>query len=823
MVLLNGRRLPNGGLGGDDSVDLGMIPLSMIERIEVLTSGASAIYGADAVAGVVDVITRKAASGLELRLDNTLTERGDGHIAAGQFLAGRDIAGGSWLLGGEWVQQKAVTMDARAYSAVPLEIRTSDLTLGLFGSPATPDGMLRVPAGNALGLDPGRYFRIPGASGQTAAAYEPFSFDARFNYAPYNYLQTPNERGAVWLQGTQPLDNGMTVFVEGLWHARQSSQRLAPTPYFSDFDPAPLLPDGSFGIPADNFYNPFGVPLAIVRRRFVELPERRLSQDIKGWRTLVGIRGDWRDLHWEMSAVESRSAASSMETGLPSAVRIVPALGPSGPDVNGRIVCGVRDASGIVPAANVIADCVPLDLFNGAGTITREQADYLAVALHDHGGESQRLIAIDLQGPWGRLPAGRIQWALGAEYRRESGHYVFDPLRKAGVVSVTADSDLDGASFNARELYLEGRAPLLAGRTGARALDVTAGVRVSRFSSFGSDTTWQAGLRWQPVDAWSLRGTYAQVFRVPNLQELYRAKALQRTREGTDPCGNEPTPAQQVNCAANGVPGGAYVSDPEAEWEDVTGGNAALSPERGTSFNAGIEFRPVRWSNLRLNLDFFHVELSGFIEDPSVDDVLGECANRGTAAVCALISRASDGSLRRVDTLTHNFGRAVSSGYDFGGRLEFDHRGMQYEAGLSATYLARRDTEVFAGGEVTRGAGHLVDNSLAFPHWRAEGHVQISRSGWHASYSLLMIGPYSECGVSVNDTDTLICYGIAPRLYHDVEGGYTSRHGIEWRLGVTNLTNSRPPFVNTANANTEVATYRLLGRTYFLSVRYRAR
>ena len=790
------------------------------------TSGASAIYGADAVAGVVNVITRKAVPGFELNLKNTLTERGDGRITVGQLAGGREFSGGNWMFGGEWVQQLPVSMDARPYSAVPMQYTSPDLTLSVAGSGNAPNGRFLVPAGNVFGLEPGPYYRIPGSHGQSASNYAPFDPNnpdpaSLFNYAPYNYLQTQNQRGSIWLLGSQSVTEDVTVFAEGLWYGRKSSQRLAPTPFASGSDPAPLLSDGSLGVPADNWYNPFGVDITRIRRRFVELPQRQFQEDIKGWRALIGLRGAWKNWQWDVALAESRSTARSTNTGLPSALRLVPAIGPSGPDATGRIVCGVRDASGIVPAGNIVAGCVPVNLFGGAGSIARDQADYLDVSLTDRGENAQRLLSFNAQGPLGRMPAGPVQWSFGAEYRRESGGLVFDPLGRTGVISVPAQSDITNARFDARELYMEARAPLLKDRPGAHELDVAAGLRYSRFSSFGTDSTWQAGINWQPFASWSVRASYAQVFRVPNLQELYSAQVKQRIQESDDPCGNGPTQAQRVNCAAHGVPGGSYQEDPLDEWNNLTGGNSRLVPERGTSFDAGIDFQPANSPHVKLSVDFFNVDLHGYVEDPFPTDVLLECANRGTAGVCALIHRAPDGTLLQVDTVSSNFGRAVSSGYDFGAGLWFDARQTRFTGGLSATYLARRDTQAYAEGATTRGAGQFVDFSLAFPHWRGNAYIEARRPRWHVSYSLQYIGPYTGCGDGgqyLADTD---CYGIASRVYHDVEGGWNVHGGLEVQIGITNLTDAMPPFVDNSNGNTVSATYRLLGRTYFAGIRYR--
>ena len=194
---------------------------------------------------------------------------------------------------------------------------------------------------------------------------------------------------------------------------------------------APLLPDGERGIPATNYYNPFGVDLVVARRRLVELGDRGFNEEIDLWRAVAGVRGRFGDWSWEAGSVcLQRRCGDNRDQACVAFARFIPALGPSGPDASGRIVCGERDpATGVVPEANVISGCVPLDLFGGVGSITREQSDYLGATLRDRGENSQRFLDVSLEGPSGRLPAGELRWALGAEYRREEGQYRFDPLR----------------------------------------------------------------------------------------------------------------------------------------------------------------------------------------------------------------------------------------------------------------------------------------------------------------------------------------------------------------------------------------------------------
>ncbi len=543
LVLLNGRRFPNGGVGGDASVDLNMLPVSWIERIEVLASGASAVYGADAVGGVVNVITRTDVEGAEFGGGWTITERGDGEIVRGDGLVGFDLFGGSWSIGVDYTKQDGVSLARRDYSAAPLETIDANGGVGFVGNVAIPEGLFDVPEENALGLEPGFYTRVTGAAGQTAADYRPFTNADGFNFAPFNYSQTPNERTSVWLLGSAPIAESARFFVEALVHERDSSQELAPAPIFPGFGAGPTLPDGTTGVPAENYYNPFGVDMSgLITRRVVEQPTRGFTQELDFWRMLAGVEGELRDWDWKLAIGRAESDSTNLESGLLLTSRVQPALGPSGPDDSGRIVCGMRDpATGRVPAANVIAGCVPLNLFGGAGTITQEQLDYLSVPLVNSGTNEQDIAEAVLSGRWGQLFGRDVQWVFGAEYRRESGSLTGDPLRMAGTVSEFTQ-DLPAGSFNARELFGEVLIPLLHDRAWAHEVAMNLGARWSKFSSFDENTSLQAGLRWRPTEQIALRANYSEVFRAPSLFELYQSRAV-AIETWFDPCGNDPTPS----------------------------------------------------------------------------------------------------------------------------------------------------------------------------------------------------------------------------------------------------------------------------------------
>jgi iron complex outermembrane receptor protein len=824
LVLLNGRRFPNGGVGGDASVDLNSLPVSWIDRIEVLASGASAVYGADAVGGVVNVITRNDPQGAEFSGEWTITERGDGEIVRGHASAGFDLFEGAWSIGVDYTKQDGVKLDRRSYSATPLEIVDANGAIGFIGNPAIPEGLFDVPDGNALGLEPGVYTRVTGAAGQTAADYRPFTRDDGFNFAPYNFSQTPNERTSVWLLGSAPIAPSARFFVEALVHDRDSTQTLAPSPLFAFVGDAPTLADGTTGVPAENYYNPFGVDMRVVTRRFVEQPTRGFTQELDLWRVLAGVEGEWRDWNWKLAIGRAESDIKNVESGLLLSSRVIPALGPSGPDDSGRIVCGARDpVTGRVPATNIIADCVPLNLFGGVGTITQEQLDYLSVPLVNSGTNEQDIAEAALSGRWGQVLGNDVQWVFGAEYRREGGRLIGDPLRAAGTTSGLAQ-DLPAGSFNARELFGEVQLPILHDRAWAHELAVNLGARWSKFSSFDENTSWQATLRWRPAAEIMFRVNYSEVFRAPSLFELYQSRAA-GVEFGFDPCGNDPTPTQQVNCAANGVPGGAYVQA-ENGFAVVSGGNPDLQPETGRSTGAGVIYSPVWAHGLSVSVDFFHIELTDFIGRPGFETVLFECAERGSAEVCNAIRRFPDGRPSVVATVGRNLGRLETRGVDAAVNLDTATRFGDVDVGLVATYLEEWDEQPFPNGEVFHLAGQMrfFDLPSSLPRWRAWGHVDWRRGAWHASYAVQYVGSFSE---PVFDFPFLgvvfdpYMREVESVLFHDLEAGYEFGSGLSLRAAITNVTDEDPPFVeNESNANTDAATYPLLGRTYFLELRY---
>jgi iron complex outermembrane receptor protein len=824
VVLLNGRRLPSSGLGADASVDLNTLPMSFIERVEVLAGGASAAVGADAVGGVVNIVTRRSNHDLELSGTRTITERGDGEIVTGQAAIGFDLLGGAWSLGVDYVEQDAVTMDRRSYSALPLIIVDDKGTV-------MPDGMNHMAANgyfdvaeeNALGLEVGFYTHVPGTTGQTSADYRLFdrSIDG-FNPAPFNYSQTPNERAALWLLGSRPLSDSTNLFLEAFVNHRESAQQAAPAFYRTGF----ARPTEG-GHPADNYYNPFGIDLPVIWRRVVEAGNRRNEQEVDLWRVLVGLEGSVDRWTWEVALQSATAETTAVEKGFLSRPRLSSALGPSGLDDSGRIVCGPPDPeTGRVPAASIIPDCVPLNIFGGAGSITQEQLAYVSPGtMTSRGRNEQRYAEFVLSGPGGRMLGRDVQWVLGGEYRHEAGSLAPDSLHAAYVGDqfkispdlFRAPREVSGA-YDAYELYTAVQVPLLHDRRWARDLALNVGLRLSDFSSFDQDTTWQAGLRWQLAEELMLRTNYSEVLRAPSLAELYE-RPLERELFAIDPCGNDPTPPQRSNCAANGVPGGAYVQDGGGVIA-ISGGNPELEPETGYTIGAGLVYTPVWARGLSASVDYFQVNQSNYISPASPEEIMLECAERG-GSICEAITRLSDGRVIQLATHNRNVGELDVRGFDYALNWSAMTRIGNLSSSLLATYLDRWDRQPFPDGEVHSYAGNF--GAGARPRWRASGHIDWHSGPWLASYAAEYIGSYSEHVQSwelFHAPFEPFDRRVDPVLYHDIEAGFKFDAGMSVRAVITNVTDEDPPYLNISPANTDSATYRLLGRSYFLELRY---
>jgi iron complex outermembrane receptor protein len=796
LVLLNGRRFVPGGNGASGVVDLGMIPVAWLERVEILKTGASVEYGADAVAGVINFITRVGFEGAEVQAAGGATSRGDGAIVSMHAVAGGRFGRAHLMAGLQASEQSAVSKGDRGFSQQLLTVSGPDNTIVPGGSSAPPGGNFRTSAG--------RLTLIDGASGSAPDDFRPFISEGpdsdRFNFNPFEDLVQDSRRLSAFLDARFTLTDNIELFSEALLHQRDSDQQIAPLPLFTTREQDVL-------VDADNLFNPFGETISDARRRLIEAGPRQFVQDNRSWRVVLGATGEYALWGWDASVNHGSNRIEQRQTGDVLDDRLRAALGPSFLDASGNAVCGRPEAP--------IPDCVPLNLFGGEGTVTDAMLRNIGADLEDFASNEQTIVSANLRGQPLELWAGPLSLASGYEFRREEGLDRPDPQTVAGNTSGAARAVTRGA-FEASEVYVEFGVPLLAERRFARALELDAGMRYINYTSFDSRTVFDIGLHFQPVDALTLRAAFSEAFRPPNIGELFGG-ATQSNPAIADPCADfaSLTPAQIQRCIDQGVPADGSFTQTGNETPQLGGGNPLLSPEEADVFTAGVTFRAPLLDGLELSLDYYDITIDDAISSLGGNTVLSQCLATGDPTFCQRIERDAQGDIVQITTTLQNIARETARGIDTAITLAHRAGGGGLTHRLTLSRVLERDLIAFAGADPFVGVGEFdPDRFGAIPRWRGSFRLGWERGPWLAGYSAQWIGPLQERG---GELAPGTARGIPARLYHDVFAAYAFECGTQIRLGVDNLTDEDPPFFANADAgNTDVATYRLLGTRVWL-------
>jgi len=797
LVLFNGRRFVPGGNGASGVVDISMIPMTVVERVEIFKAGASVEYGADAVAGVVNVITRTQTEGVEFQAQGKISNHGDAENYALSAVYGQNTGRGRFFLGTEYSNQPSLGKGKRGFSRELLSVTGPDNEIIPFGSSAPPQGNYRTSMGRLTLSD--------GAAGTSADDYRPFTDADRFNFNPYEDLLQASERFSVFAQGRIEVTSAVNVFAEAFYHHRNSSQQLAPLPFFTNREE-------DVSVSADNVYNPFNERLTDVRRRMIEAGPRGFSQDNDAWRFVLGADGMKADWIWDVSVNLARNETEQRQTGDMFDSQLQLALGPSFVDASGTAVCGT-------PAAPV-PSCVPLNVFGPVGSITPEMLDFVGTDLHDSGFNEQKVFSANLSGnPW-VMPAGSVGLAFGYEYRDESAADLPDPQTVLGNTTGSARSVTKG-SYRSHEAYAEIGLPILTDSPFAKDLSLDFGTRWVNFSNFDTEWLVEVGVHYQPVSELQFRSAYTQAFRAPNVRELFGGMS-QSNPIVEDPCADfSRLDAVAIGrCVDQGVPAAGSFNQNGQETPVVGGGNPGLGPELADTFSIGLTYNP-RWlPGLEISLDYFDLKIADGIHALGANNILEQCLSTGQAQFCDRIERNAEGGITRVSAQLQNIATETAKGADLdahythrGGGGDFDHR-------VLVSYIGERNLVAFAGADPFVGAGEYdMDTYGSIPHWRGHYSLSWTRGRWQVGYQAQWIGSLKESGGELYP-DTV--NHIPNRIYHDVFANYTFAQGAEVTAGIDNFTNQAPPFfANADEANTDVSTYRLFGTMFWLRMKFR--
>lgn len=829
LVLVDGVRWVNesSASGVSGSVDLNTIPASIIDRIEILQDGASALYGSDAIAGVLNIITKRKQEGVSINSYwGTYPGLNGGTTTKNSISFGSSTDKLDLFADVSYVTQKVIQSkewDRAANECIPgtgLVNCSAGTPYGRYRFRDTNTGQVRdltVNKGVAPGLT------------NYPTDYHTFTNADRYNYGPDNKLLTPSERGSLFLSARYAVNEEVTWYFRGLYNNRRSSSEAAPQSI--GFGPSGTTLSTTIWVPADHPFNPFGFDidpntnLTSVSRRVVEAGNRVFRQDVDTYTLNTGVEGVFafkdRDFYWDVNFGIGNNRATQVVTGTHNVANIKTALGPT-------------------ENCLAIEGCVPLNIFGAPGSITKEMLDYI---LHVERSSSQnklRALSANLSGTLFTLPAGNVSFAFGGESRSYFGSYDPDALVVAGKSNNVPSLPTRG-EYDIWETYLEVSAPLLAGVTGAKALDLTLATRYSDYSTFGGTNNSKAGLRWQINDDLTLRSTWAQGFRAPSIGELYGSLSrFDATIQ--DPCSaDHPNfAAVAANCRALGVPDGYIQSGRQVGVQ--TGGNIDLKPEESTSLTIGAVYSPswaqnVSWAKkFDIDLGYYRVELEGAIQALDAQTRLNRCIASGNASSepCTNIVRSRTGDFSQFDNLLLNLGSVVTSGYDFGVNWHSpDTAYGRFNVNWLSTYVAKFVAIDATGRVEPRTVGVELSNT-GIPRLTSNLRIGWDYNAWSIDTSLRYISRLKESCAGAAGFP--ICDGpVAPNrpsgthqldstVYQDLRATWKVPTVYELTLsaGINNLWDKEPPICVSCSLNGyDASTYDLPSRFMYLQASMR--
>ena len=856
LVLMNGRRyIPSTQSG---IVDLNTIPGTLIKQVDVVTGGASAVYGSDALAGVVNFQMVDDFEGVEIGGLYDITTEGDAEkynfdiTMGGNFDNGK----GNAVVYASYTKREALFQGDRDFSAFAL---TDSAPVGTPGQNSKTGVGGPLAAGGSSGVPGTRTFSGPSvtvggntfnigtfdSTGQALPWVEP---DSRFNYAPDNYLQLPQERYLLSAMAHYDIADKVTAYAELTYANNSVPQELAPTPAFTGY--VEVNPDSPFfspevqtaldGIRSDT--NGDGIidgndnaNMGFIGRRMVENGPRQALNDRNAFRLLVGLNGDFND-NWGWDAYYS--IAKLNEDGLlnndVSASRFRQAILTS----DDGLSC--QDPSG---------GCVPINIW-GPGNISEAAVGFVNVGAANVTNIDYEVISASINGSFGGIgDAGPIQVALGVERRDDSSSYRPDEFLAAGDVLGFNSSAETVGGYSATEVFGEIDIPLLSGRKGAESLSIWAAARSSDYSNIDSTVTSYAGaLNWAPIDQLRLRAGYQRAVRAPNVAELFGGQG-NGFPGATDPCsvagsaaGTGPGDTVYDLCLASGVPAASIGTFTQAnvQIEGLFGGNPNLEEEESDTVTFGAVIQPT--DSLDITIDYFDITVEGAISvlGGSVSNVLDICYNQVqnlSSAFCQAIQRRGDGNVNLVTVLNENIGALETKGIDLAINWVLDMDagikgdGSTLAINLRSTFLDTFDiTPVEELPTVNRCAG-TFGNTSGFCSTPRPDQLYNTRVTWSSGpLTLSMLWRYmnktevdylAQDGTTAVPSDFSTPYTDAQN-YIDLSAAYQFTDAFRLNVGVKNLFDEQPNFLGDEQneGNSWLESFDIIGPRVFISGSY---
>ncbi len=779
LVLLNGKRIATEGLDGD-SVDLNSIPSAAVERIEILKDGASAIYGTDAIAGVVNIIMKRDYEGFQLEQYFGSSYKNDLETNSTHLMWGYAGERASFLISAQHFDQNGLFSRERSLSS-----NADGRARGGADkrSTATPNARITLPDERVVILDQGN-------PGHSAEDFRAATDEDRFNFLSQTSTISPSTRQSIYLAGHLQISDDANLSLDANFNKTEATITLASTPLFTAFENTPII------VAADNIHNPFGQDIDDVRRRVIELDPRRQKNTTEVKRVSLTLDGYWGNTSWELNGIWSETDAKEFANNLLSEARVQRALGPA------------AECRGIA-----VDGCEPLNVFGPPSSIDETQLAYLQTYERTEGNSRLYGLNGNLSAAMVELPSGPIYAAAGFDARRESvnSRTLFNGDGSPAIGSVSKNPTR--GSRRIYEGFLELQVPIVKQIPLAHSLDLELALRHSKYNDFGKNTSPKIGLRYRPVPQLLLRSTYSEGFRAPNLGELYTG-SFQSQLPLTDPCSF----ADNVGV----LPGCTTQSDPaRIQFLTTFAGEPNLNPETSKSYTFGVVWTPWVAGDLLVSLDQFSIDQENIV---SANAQLILDRNARFNEFSDFVSRDANGEINRIFSPFINIGVRKISGVDTAIRYTRNTSKLgSFTYSLNASYLDEYAFRLAGDSPFENLEGTFEDaaneGSGALPKWKANTGIFWSFKQVEFNYSINYVSSVRE-NIPFTDGERR---EIDSWLTHDAQFSYKAgqRHQLKLSLGIDNIWNEAPPFAASAfNDNYDARTYDIKGQFVYGTLLY---
>ena len=854
LVLIDGARVVPTSAAG--VVDINTIPNALIERVEVVTGGASAVYGSDAVAGVVNFIMKDDFEGADFRISHELTEEGDAGITSVSLTLGANLD------------------DGRGNVVVNLSHTDRD---DLFQGDRDFSETALFDNADASGLEPGGSSGIPGTSifSGTLDDFSPDSLGVTFdpageirpfvsggdvndfyNYAPVNYIQLPQERYQASALGSYEINECAEVYGSAMYTYSNVPQQLAATPIFQTVDVTidgnPFLSPQAQQVLSDAFGNFADAdPLvdsdgdgvldndrdvltddpdlngigatgsAFVRRRLLEVGERVSDDTFNAWQLKTGLKGEFNEnLRYDAYIQTGRVTNSSVQLGNVNRDRFQQALLLDLSDPTGGTCADPSENGSTVP-------CSPINIF-GEGNISEAGAAFLRTAVAATAEYETLNIGATLAGntPF-ELAGGPIGWAIGLEHRDQEFDFIPSQDLAAGTIAGFNGSPPTSGGYDVDAFYAEALIPILDN------LELELAFRSEDYSTIGSVSSYKVAGSFAPTDVFRIRGGFNTAVRAPNIGELF-APAAEGFPGATDPCSSNGAaatdPAVAAICTATGVPGNVVgtpaIALPAGQVRALGGGNPNLIEEEADTFTVGVVVTP--FDSLTFSIDYFDIEIEDAVAafGGGASNILTTCYDPASAFggagsdFCNVVNRRSDGTIDFVETFAQNVAEVTLKGIDLAASYQTEVFGGDLDVRYLGTWTDESDFIAFTGADTITCAGEFGSVcGEPTPEYKHRVTANWSAGAWTGQLIWRLVGEVDDD----DDSELFTVESIDSEHYFDLAGSFAINDNYKIGFGIDNVADTRPPILgaNDEQANTYPATYDVFGRTFYLSAQAR--